>query len=323
MNSTIFTSETAATRDGFGVGLFEAAEQDDKVYALCADLTESMRLDKFEQLFPNRFVQMGVAEQNMIGVAAGLALAGKTPFATSFAVFSPGRTLDQIRVSVAYSNLNVKIVGGHTGLSTGPDGATHQALEDIAIMRTLPNMTVICPSDAQQAREATVALASHQGPAYLRLSRPKYPILKHQKPFVIGEAEILKEGNDLTLISFGDAIHDCLLAAQSLGKRGVSVQIINLHTIKPIDKKALVQAANKTKRIITVEDHQVTGGLGSAVAEVLLPEINQSVTNEFKFLMIGVNDSFGESGEDCELKKKYGIDVDSIVKKSINLLAKY
>ncbi len=323
MNQNIFTSETAATRDGFGVGLVEVAQQDGKVFALCADLTESMRLDKFEQLFPNRFVQMGVAEQNMIGVAAGLALAGKTPFATSFAVFSPGRTLDQIRVSIAYSNLNVKIVGGHAGLSTGPDGATHQALEDIALMRTLPNMTVICPSDAQQAREATIALANHQGPAYLRLSRPKYPILKHQKPFKIGEAEILKEGNDLTLISCGDAIHDCLLATTALEKMKISAQVINLHTIKPIDKKALVQAANKTKRLITVEDHQVAGGLGSAVAEVLLPEINQSVTNELKFLMIGVGDAFGESGEESELKKKYKVDVQTIVINAKNLLISY
>ena len=247
----IFTDETAATRDGFGVGIVQAAQKNDQVYALCADLTESMRLDKFEQLFLQRFVQVGVAEQNMIGVAAGLALAGKIPFAASFAVFSPGRSLDQIRTSVAYSNLNVKIVGGHAGLSTGPDGATHQALEDIALMRTLPNMTVICPCDAQQAREATVALAKHQGPAYLRLSRPKYPILKHQKPFQIGQAEILQDGDNLTIISCGDAIHSCLEAVKELNKRNISTQLINLHTIKPIDKNRIIQAANKTKHVIT------------------------------------------------------------------------
>jgi len=311
--------EMAATRDGFGVGIVEAAQNNPLIYALCADLTESMRLEKFEKLFPERFVQTGVAEQNMIGVAAGLALAGKIPFAASFAVFSPGRSWDQIRVSVAYSNLNVKIVGGHAGLDTGPDGATHQALEDIAMMKVLPNMIVIEPCDAQQAREATLALASYQGPAYLRLSRPKYPVLTHNGEFKIGKAETLLEGNDLTLISSGSSVHDCLEAAAILRKRGVKVKLINMHTIKPIDKKAIIKVANQTKNIITVEDHQINGGLGSSVAQVIAQELNRSIDPEVKFAMIGVSNFFGESGSKVELKKKYKIDSQSIVSQVISL----
>lgn len=313
--------EMAATRDGFGVGIVEAAQNNQLVYALCADLTESMRLDKFEKLFPERFVQTGVAEQNMIGVAAGLALAGKIPFATSFAVFSPGRSWDQIRVSVAYSNLNVKIVGGHAGLDTGPDGATHQALEDITIMKALPNMLVVEPCDAQQAREATIALATHQGPAYLRLSRPKYPVLKHSGEFKIGKAETLLEGNDLTLITSGSSVHDCLEAAAILRKKGVKVKLINMHTIKPIDKKAIIKAANQTKNIITVEGHQINGGLGSSVAQVIAEELNRSIDPNLKFVMIGISDSFGESGSEMELKKKYKIDAVTIAKQAISMLS--
>lgn len=310
----------AATRDGFGIGIVEAAQENEAVYALCADLTESMRLNNFEKLFPERFVQTGVAEQNMVGVAAGLALAGKIPFAASFAVFSPGRSWDQVRTSVACSNLNVKIVGGHVGLDTGPDGATHQALEDIAIMRTLPNMIVISPCDAQQAREATVALAKHNGPAYLRLSRPKYPVLVHTSPFKIGKVEVLIEGADVTIIATGSSVHDAIEATQVLQKRGISTKLINLHTIKPIDKKAIVKAANQTKNIITVEDHQVNGGLGSAVAEIISQELNFSITPDLKFAMIAVNDSFGESGSEKELKAKYKIDAQAIVKKVVDLL---
>ncbi len=312
--------EMAATRDGFGVGIVEAAHNNPLVYALCADLTESMRLDKFEKLFPEQFVQTGVAEQNMIGVAAGLALAGKIPFATSFAVFSPGRSWDQIRVSVAYSNLNVKVVGGHAGIDTGPDGASHQALEDIAMMKVLPNLIVVEPCDAQQAREATLALANHQGPAYLRLSRPKYPVLTHSNEFKIGKAEILLEGNDLSLIASGSSVHDCLKAAAILRKRGMKIKLINMHTIKPIDKKAIIKAANQTKNIISVESHQQNGGLGSSVAQVIAEELNRSIDPEIKFAMIGVSDSFGESGSEVELKKKYKIDSQSIVSQVISLL---
>ncbi len=320
MTSNIITQEMAATRDGFGIGIVEAAQENEAVYALCADLTESMRLNNFEKLFPDRFVQTGVAEQNMIGVAAGLALAEKVPFAASFAVFSPGRSWDQVRTSVAYSNLNVKIVGGHVGLDTGPDGATHQALEDIALMRTLPNMTVISPCDAQQAREATVALAKHVGPAYLRLSRPKYPVLTHTSPFKIGKAEVLIDGTDIAIITTGNSVHDALEATEILQKRGVSIKLINLHTIKPIDKKAIIRAANQTKNMITIEDHQVYGGLGSAVAEIISQELNFSINPELKYTMIAVNDSFGESGSEKELKAKYKIDAQAIVKKVVDLL---
>ena len=313
-------SEQAATRDGFGQGMQDVAKHNTKVYAVCADLTESMRLSNFEQQYPDRFVQVGVAEQSLIGVSAGLALAGKTPFAASFAVFSPGRSWDQIRVSVAYSNLNVKIVGGHAGLVTGPDGATHQALEDIAMMRCLPNMKVVVPCDAAQAKAAVLALAEDIGPAYLRLSRPKLPVLTTDVHFEIGKAQELKKGEDLTIIACGDSVHDALEASKLLNKQGISAQVINMHTIKPLDRTTIIQSANTTGRILTVEDHQKFGGLGSAVAEVISQEINLKIKPEIRFDMVAVDDTFGESGSGNDLKKKYKIDSASIAKKAGDLL---
>lgn len=313
-------AKKAATRDGFGQGMLKAAEQNPDVYGLCADLTESMRLNEFKKRFPDQYVQVGVAEQNLVGVAAGLALAGKIPFAASFAVFSPGRSWDQVRVSVAYSNLNVKIIGGHAGLATGPDGATHQALEDISCMRVLPNMKVIVPCDAVQAEQAVLALVNDKGPSYLRLSRPKLPIVTQGKNFQLGKSQILRKGKDLTIIACGDSVHDSLKAASILQEQRVSTQVINMHTIKPLDTEAVINAANDTGRILTVEDHQRFGGLGSAVAEVVSSEINKHINPEIRFDMAAVDDTFGESGSGDDLKKKYKIDSSAIVKKASSLL---
>ncbi len=315
------TNQKAATRDGFGQGMLELAEQNPNVFALCADLTESMRLNQFKDKFPNRFIQVGVAEQNLIGVAAGLALAGKIPFAASFAVFNPGRSWDQIRVSVAYGKLNVKIVGGHAGLVTGPDGASHQALEDIAIMRALPNMKVVEPADSFQATQAVHALTNDQGPAYLRLTRPKLPTITQNLKFTIGKSQTLHPGNNATIIACGTMIHEALMAAQKLATENISVRVINMHTIKPLDTKVIIKAAQETKVVITAEDHQIHGGLGSAVAEVLSKNINQSIKNEIKFAMVGVENTFGESGSPQELKAKYGLTSHNLMSKVKELLS--
>lgn len=313
-------SKLAATRDGFGVGLVQAAAKNEQIVGLCADLTGSMRMTEFEKQFPERFIQVGVAEQNLIGTAAGLALGGKIPFAASFAVFSPGRSWDQIRVSVAYSNLNVKVVGGHTGIITGPDGATHQALEDIALMRSLPNFKVVIPCDAEQARQAVHALANDTGPAYLRLSRPKVPIITRSNNFTLGKAQILKQGVDLSIIACGAQVQEAMTAANKLSEKSISTRVINMHTIKPLDKEVIINAANETKIIVTAEDHQVYGGLGSAVAEVLAKEQCNAIQQPVKFGMIAVKDTFGESGGVGELMKKYQVDANSIVNTAAALL---
>lgn len=314
-------TQAAATRDGFGQGLVQAAAANENIVGVCADLTGSMRMSEFEDKYPDRFIQVGVAEQNLIGTAAGLALGGKIPFAASFAAFSPGRSFDQIRVSVAYSNLNVKIVGGHTGLVTGPDGATHQALEDIAMMRSLPNMKVIEPCDAEQARQAVLALVEDEGPAYLRLSRPKLPIITRNGSFSIGRAQLLKQGVDAAIIACGHMVHEALAAANLLLKKDVSVRVINMHTIKPLDKKMIIKAANETGVIITAEDHQIHGGLGSAVAEVLAQEQGRGIENAPRFKMIAVQDTFGESGSPEKLLKKYGLDAAAITAEVEQLVA--
>ncbi|MBD3250743.1 MAG: hypothetical protein GF381_04220, partial [Candidatus Pacebacteria bacterium] len=259
----------AATRDGFGQAMLELGKTRSDIVALSADLTGSVRLNQFADKYPERFIQVGVAEQNLIGVAAGLALGGKTAFAASFAAFSPGRTFDQIRVSVAYSNLPVIIVGAHAGLATGPDGATHQMMEDLAMMRALPRMVVIQPCDAQQAYQATLALAKLKQPAYLRLSRPKVEtITKPSNSFEIGKAQILKQGVDLTIIASGITVQIAWEAVNKLTSQGLSVRLINVHTLKPLDEQKIIDAAKETKAIITIEDHQVIGGLGSSVAQV-------------------------------------------------------
>ncbi|GIW58833.1 MAG: transketolase [Candidatus Dojkabacteria bacterium] len=297
------------TRDGFGQGLLEIAKQNPNIVGLCADLTESTRMHWFAESFPERFIQVGVAEQNLIGVAAGLALEGKIPFAASYAVFSPGRNWDQLRVSVCYSNSNVKVVGGHAGLTVGPDGATHQALEDIAITRVLPNLVVISPADSEQARLATIAIANYEGPCYLRLSREASPVFTTPKTtFEIGKAQILKSGKDLTLIATGPMVYNALLVAENL-KKDYSVEVINIHTIKPIDCDSIVKSAQKTKKVVTIEEHQINGGLGGAVAEVLSEQCPTPL------LRIGMNDSFGQSGKAHELLDFYGLNVDKILEK--------
>ncbi|MHB8841706.1 MAG: transketolase family protein [Candidatus Aquicultor sp.] len=292
----------AATRDGYGQGLMELGEYNQDVVVLSADLTESTRTLEFSKKYPGRFIEAGVAEQNMAGMAAGLAFEGKIPFASSFSVFSPGRNWDQIRVSICYSRANVKIAGSHAGLVTGEDGATHQALEDIAITRCLPNMVVLVPCDVLEAKKATVAASLYKGPVYLRFAREKVPVITtFETPFEIGKALVLREGDDAAIIACGTMVYPALEAAESLAAEGYSVRVINNPSIKPLDTGTIVAAALQTGAIVTAEEHQINGGLGGAVAEVLA--MNAPVPQE----MVAVNDTFGESGRPKELLAKYGL----------------
>jgi transketolase len=300
--------EQRATRDGFGDALLWLGQHNQRVVALTGDLKESTRVEAFANQFPERFVECGVAEQNMMGVAAGLALVGKIPFVASYATFSPGRNWDQLRVSVCYSKANVKVIGAHTGVSVGPDGATHQALEDLAITRVLPNLTVIQPCDAQETYKATLAIAQVNGPYYLRLTREKTPLITTDaSPFEIGKANILKEGNDVAVIGCGPVMYNALMAALALEREGINVLVINCHTITPLDTDTLIWAAKLTGCVVTVEEHQVSGGLGGAVAELLVK--NYPVPVE----MIGMQNLFGQSGEPQQLLQKYQMDAESIV----------
>lgn len=292
--------EMEASRDGYGRGLVKLGARRKTVMALCCDLTDSTRVGDFKEKYPSRYVEVGIGEQNMAGLAAGMAMNGKIPFISSYAVFSPGRNWDQIRVSICYNNLNVKIQGAHAGISVGPDGATHQALEDIAITRVLPNMTVVVPADSVQGEKATIDSASINGPVYLRFSRSKTPVITDKDtPFEIGKADIYRQGKDVCIIACGTMVYEALVAAENLKKEGISAMVINNHTIKPIDSKTITAAAKKTGAIVTAEEHQVHGGMGSAVSEVIVK--NFPVPMEF----IGINDTFGESGQPEELLKKY------------------
>ncbi len=309
--------EQVPSRNGFGEGLLYLAEHDKNIVALTADLAESTRVLEFAKKYPDRFIECGVAEQNMMGVAAGLALTGKTPFVSSYATFSPGRNWDQLRVSVAYSQANVKVAGHHTGVSVGPDGATHQALEDVALTRVLPNMTVVLPADSVEAKKATIALGTSAGPAYIRLGREKTPVMTTEEtPFSIGKATIFREGKDVAVIGAGSVLYNALLAAQELEKEGISVLIVNCHTIKPIDTETITWAAKLTNAIVTVEEHQVMGGVGSAIIEALAKNYPIPVET------VGVQDSFGESGQPEELIKKFGMDKDSIKLAIKNVIAR-
>lgn len=309
--------EMKATREGFGEALVDIGKVDKNVVVLTGDLAESTRVAKFGEAYPERFFEIGVAEQNMMGIAAGLALSGKTPWVSSYATFSPGRNWDQLRVSVAYSMANVKVAGAHAGLSVGPDGATHQAMEDIAMVRVLPNMTVVVPCDSLETHKATIALTKHSGPAYLRFGREKTPVFTTAAtPFQIGRAEILKEGSDLTIIGCGALVYECLKAAEEMSSEGISAQVINCHTIKPIDVKTISHAAAETGAVVTVEEHQITGGLGGVVAEVLAQ--HYPVPQEF----VGMPDHFGESGQPQELLEKWGMTSKSIIQKSRLVLAR-
>ena len=306
------------TRDGFGVGLVEAADADPRVVALCADLTESTRMEAFAKKYPGRYIEVGVAEQNLAALASGFANYGKIPFISSYATFSPGRNNEQIRTTISINNVPVKIIGSHAGVSVGPDGATHQALEDMALMRVQPRMTVISPCDAEEARKATVAAAKTAGPVYIRLGREKTPVMTTpETPFEIGKANIFwsplrqsADGGDspsVAIFATGPLVHNALLAARELEKEGMNVVVANIHTVKPLDEETIVVLARGTGAVVTVEEHQIAGGLGSAVAELLAREF--PVPMEF----IGVHDSFGQSGEPRELIEHYGMGVSHIV----------
>lgn len=313
--STVKQLELKACRDGFGETLLELGKRNKKIVVVSADLAESTRCQEFGKKYPSRFVEVGVAEQNMAGVGAGLALSGKIPFICSFAVFSPGRNWEQIRVSVCYNKANVKIVSSHAGLNVGEDGATHQALEDIALMRVLPNMTVIAPCDYLETKKAVLAAVKINGPVYIRYGREKIPVItSKQAKFQIGKADILRPGKDITIIACGSMVAVALLATDELAKQKISAEVINCHTVKPIDNATIIKSAKKTKKVITIEEHQVNGGLSSAVAEVL----SQNYPVPMK--IIGMPDKFGESGTAKQLLDKYGLNKDGIIKEVNKLI---
>lgn len=296
------------TRSGFGAGLLELGKRDPNVVALCADLTGSLKMDAFAKAFPERFYQMGVAEANMMGVAAGLTIGGKVPFTGTFANFSTGRVYDQIRQSIAYAGKNVKICASHAGLTLGEDGATHQILEDIGLMKMLPGMTVIVPCDFNQTKQATIAIGAHEGPVYLRFGRPKWPVfIPANMPFEIGKAQVLVEGTDVSLFACGHLVWRALQAAEELAAAGIRAEVINVHTIKPLDEAAVLASVRKTGCAVSCEEHNRFGGLGDSIAQLLA--LKQPSPMEF----VAVNDTFGESGTPDQLLKKYGLDVPDIV----------
>lgn len=297
------------TRDGYGQGVIDAAKADPNVVVVCADLTESTRNLDFKKEFPERFVQVGVHEQFLAAGGAGLALAGKIPFITSYAMFCPGRAWEMVRTNICLNDADVKVVGSHAGVSVGPDGATHQAIEDMAIMRPIPNMTIVAPCDAIEARKATLAIAKRKGPCYLRLAREKTPVFTTEdSPFEIGKAATLRSGKDVAVIACGPLVHNALVAAEELAAEGLDVMVINSATVKPLDEGAILHAAETCEAIVTVEEHQVTGGLGGAVAEYLARA--RPTIQEF----IGVPNVFGESGDPIDLIRRFGMDVPSIKK---------
>jgi transketolase len=296
------------TRSGFGAGLHEAGKRNSDVVALCADLTGSLMMDAFKDEFPERFIQAGIAEANMIGVSAGLATGGKIPFAGTFANFATGRVYDQIRQSVAYSHKNVKICASHAGLTLGEDGATHQILEDLGLMKMLPGMVVINPCDYNQTKAATIAIAEYDGPCYLRFGRPKWPVfIPEDMPFEIGKALMLNEGKDVTIFATGHMVWKAIEAGHMLAEKGIDAEVVNIHTIKPLDRDAILASAKKTGCVVTAEEHQMNGGLGDSIAQLLSRELPTPM--EF----VAVNDSFGESGTPDQLLEKYGLTSAAIV----------
>ena len=300
--------EMKDTRSGFGAGLTQLGRENPNVVALCADLTGSLKMNDFKSENPERFFQIGIAEANMIGIAAGMTIGGKIPFTGTFANFSTSRVYDQIRQSVAYSDKNVKICASHAGVTLGEDGATHQVLEDIGMMKMLPNMVVINPCDYNQTKAATIAIADYDGPVYLRFGRPKVPnFTPENQTFEIGKSINLQEGTDITIVATGHLVWEALKAAKTLINEGISVEVINIHTIKPLDEKAILNSVSKTKCIVTAEEHMLNGGLGDSIAQLL------SRNNPTPLEMVGVNDSFGESGSPMKLLEKYGLDAKAIV----------
>lgn len=308
-------TEKKDTRSGFGAGLLEAGKRNDRVVGLCADLTGSLKMNAFKDAFPERFFQVGIAEANMMGLAAGMTIGGKIPFTGTFANFSTGRVYDQIRQSIAYSDKNVKVCASHAGLTLGEDGATHQILEDIGMMAMLPNMTVICTADYNQTKQATEAIADHHGPVYLRFGRPSVPVfMKPDAPFTIGKAQNLMSGNDVTFVATGHLVWEAVQAALALRERGIHADVFNYHTIKPFDEAALIESVKRTGRVVVAEEHQRAGGLGSIVARSL------AAHHPVRMEHVAVNDQFGESGTPGQLMDKYGLNADAILAASERLL---
>jgi|TARA_B110000977_G_scaffold31633_1_gene41909 transketolase len=308
-------TEMKDTRSGFGAGLLEAAKKNNDIVGLCADLTGSLKMNAFENEFPERFFQVGISEANMMSMAAGMTIGGKIPFTGTFANFSTSRVYDQIRQSIAYSNKNVKICASHAGLTLGEDGATHQVLEDIGMMKMLPGMVVINPCDYNQTKAATLAIAEYKGPVYLRFGRPKMPVFTPENQnFKIGEAVMLNEGTDVTILATGHLVWEAIEAGHILAEQGIHAEIINIHTIKPLDANAIVKSVNKTGCVVTAEEHQMNGGLGDSVAQLL------ALTKPTPLEMVAVNDSFGESGVPAQLMEKYGLTRKEIVGSTLKVL---
>src|SRR6201991_1229615 len=304
------------TRSGFGDGIVEAARKNNQIVALTADLAGSMKLNQFMKEFPERFVKCAIAEANMIGIGAGLTIGGKIPFTTTFANFSTGRVYDQIRQSVAYSGKNVKICASHAGLTLGEDGATHQILEDIGLMKMLPGMTVIVPCDYAQTKAATMAIADHVGPVYLRFGRPVWPIFTKEQDFEIGKAQLFSEGTDVSIFACGHMVWNAIQAGVQLQEKGISVEVINIHTIKPLDEAAVIASIKKTKCAVTAEEHNIIGGLGDAIAQCAAKHF--PIPIEY----VGTKDTFGESGTPKDLLKKYGLDVKDIIAAADKVLSR-
>ncbi|RYZ20323.1 MAG: transketolase family protein [Chitinophagaceae bacterium] len=304
------------TRSGFGDGIVEVARTNKDVVALTADLAGSLKLQQFMKEFPERFVQVGIAEANMIGIAAGMTIGGKIPYTTTFANFSTGRVYDQIRQSVAYSNKNVKICASHAGVTLGEDGATHQILEDIGLMKMLPGMTVVVPCDYAQTKAATIAIAGYEGPVYLRFGRPAWPIFTKEEDFVLGKAQQFSEGTDVTIFACGHMVWQAIQAGVQLEEKGISVEVINIHTIKPLDEEAVLASIKKTGCAVTAEEHNVIGGLGDAIAQVASKQF--PIPIEY----VGTNDTFGESGTPDQLLKKYGLTPEHIVEAAEKAIAR-
>ena len=308
-------TEMKDTRSGFGAGLLEAAKKNNDIVGLCADLTGSLKMNAFENEFPERFFQVGISEANMMSMAAGMTIGGKIPFTGTFANFSTSRVYDQIRQSIAYSNKNVKICASHAGLTLGEDGATHQVLEDIGMMKMLPGMVVINPCDYNQTKAATLAIAEYKGPVYLRFGRPKMPVFTPENQiFKIGEAVMLNEGTDVTILATGHLVWEAIEAGQILEEQGIHAEIINIHTIKPLDANAIVKSVNKTGCVVTAEEHQMNGGLGDSVTQLL------ALKKPTPLEMVAVNDSFGESGVPAQLMEKYGLTRKEIVSSTLKVL---
>jgi transketolase len=304
------------TRSGFGDGIAEAARSNPNIIALTADLAGSLKLNQFMKEFPERFFQCGIAEANMMGIAAGLTIGGKIPYTTTFANFSTGRVYDQIRQSIAYSGKNVKICASHAGLTLGEDGATHQILEDIGLMKMLPGMTVIVPCDYNQTKAATKAIAEYKGPVYLRFGRPAWPIFTKEEDFVIGKAQVFSQGTDVSIFACGHLVWNAIQAGLILQEKGISVEVINIHTVKPLDEAAVMASLRKTRCAVTAEEHNIIGGLGDAIAQCAARDF--PVPIEY----VGTKDTFGESGTPAQLLKKYGLDVPDIVTAAEKVLAR-